>query len=108
MILGYINVLLGFLDICCLFLLLFHTNSVMYKDQEVDVNGSNPYLLTVWLSKFCFSRKSVLRKLREILADVPVDTATLVKLYKRFDIDFMETGVIAFIQCISYHGNSND
>lgn len=50
----------------------------------------------------------MLRKLRKILADVSIDISALFALYKCFDIDFTETRVMAFIQCVKDHEDSNN
>ena len=50
----------------------------------------------------------MLRKLRKILADVLIDISALFILYKCFDIDLMESTVMAFIPCVGDHGNSHN
>lgn len=65
-----------FLDICCLFSLFLCTDSGMYKDWEIDVNCSNPYLLTLSELVFFSSSKSV-EKIRTIQTNAPIVTSAL-------------------------------
>lgn len=83
------------------------------QDQEVDVNWRNPYLLTVWLNLFFFYLENLcwenwgkywmMFQLASLLIQIIQN-----QLYKWFVIDFIETRVMAFIQCVRGHENSNN